>query len=80
MESHCNFVNKYSFDLELLSDPDAKLLTALGVGQKEWKGVLYWDRTTFLVSPDGVIKKVYPQVNPEGHEKVILEDLKKFSL
>ena len=47
----------------------------LGIGQSEWKGTKYWDRTTFVVDPKGVIRQVYEKVNPEGHEKVLLDDI-----
>lgn len=76
-KSHKDFCNKFSFTIELLADPETKLLTALGVGQTEWQGTMYWDRTTFLVDPSGVVRKVYTKVDPNGHEKVVLDDLAK---
>lgn len=75
VESHKNFCNKFSFTIDLLADPKAQLLNALGVGQSEYKGTMYWDRTTFLVDPKGVIRKVYANVNPTGHEDVLLKDI-----
>src|SRR4051794_39930820 len=57
--SHKDFCNKFSFTIELLADPQAKLLGALGVAQSEYKGTNYWNRTTFLVDPTGVVRKVY---------------------
>ncbi|MBS2013561.1 MAG: peroxiredoxin [Deltaproteobacteria bacterium] len=73
--SHKAFCNKFSFTIELLADPQEKLLKALGVGQTDWKGTMYWDRTTFLVDPSGVVRKVYAKVDPNGHEKTLLTDL-----
>ena len=73
--SHKDFCNKYSLTVELLADPEAKLLKALGVGQSEYKGTMYWNRTTFVVDPTGVLRKVYPNVTPQGHEEVLLKDL-----
>jgi peroxiredoxin Q/BCP len=61
--------------VELLADPEARLLRALGVPQSEYKGTLYWNRTTFVVDPKGVLRKVYPSVNPQGHEEVLLQDI-----
>ncbi|MBX3193242.1 MAG: peroxiredoxin [Labilithrix sp.] len=75
--SHKSFCDKFSFTIELLADPEAKLLTALGVGKTEWKGTMYWDRTTFLVDPAGVVRKVYTKVDPNGHEKAVLDDMTK---
>jgi peroxiredoxin Q/BCP len=78
VKSHKDFCNKFSFTIELLADPDAKLLGALGVGQSEWEGKMYFDRTTFLVDPTGVVRKVYTKVNPNGHEQVLLKDIASF--
>jgi peroxiredoxin len=72
---HKDFCNKFSFTIELLADPGEKLLGALGVGQSEWKGTKYWDRTTFLVDPTGVVRKVYTKVDPNGHEHAVLKDI-----
>jgi thioredoxin-dependent peroxiredoxin len=73
--SHKAFCDKFSFTIELLADPDARLLGALGVGQTEWHGTKYWDRTTFLVDPSGVVRKIYPKVDPKGHEVTVLMEL-----
>ena len=73
--SHKNFCQKFSFTIELLADPAAKLLSALGVGQSEYKGTKYWDRTTFVVDPTGTVRKVYTNVDPNGHEKKLLDEV-----
>jgi peroxiredoxin Q/BCP len=75
VDSHKNFCSKYSFTIDLLADPQTKLLKALGVGQSEFKGTMYWDRTTFVIDPQGKIRKVYEKVNPQGHEDALLRDL-----
>jgi peroxiredoxin Q/BCP len=48
----------------------------LGIGQSEWKGMKFWERTTFVVDPGGAIRKVYEKVNPEGHERLLLDDIR----
>jgi peroxiredoxin Q/BCP len=73
--SHKNFSHKFAFTIELLSDTNSKLMKTLGLGQSEWKGMKFWDRTTFVVDPEGIISKVYEKVNPDGHEKVLLDDI-----
>lgn len=75
VKSHKDFCTKFSFTIELLADPHAKLLTGAGVGQSEWQGVKYWDRTTFVVDPTGTVRKTYLKVKAEGHEEVLLKDL-----
>ncbi len=76
--SHKAFCDKFSFTIDLLADTDATLLRAAGVPQSEWKGVMYWSRTTFLVDPTGVLRKVYENVKPDGHERVLLDDIAAF--
>jgi peroxiredoxin Q/BCP len=73
--SHKNFSHKFAFTIELLSDTNSKLMKTLGLGQSEWKGMKFWDRTTFVLDPEGIISKVYEKVNPDGHEKVLLDDI-----
>lgn len=77
VKSHKDFCNKYSFTIELLADPTAQLLKSAGVGQSEYKGTMYWDRTTFVIDPQGKLAKVYENVKPQGHEEVLLQDIAK---
>ncbi|MDP9194021.1 MAG: peroxiredoxin [Acidobacteriota bacterium] len=76
VESHQNFCNKYGFTIDLLSDTKRELLDAMGAGQSEFRGTMYWNRTTFVVGPDGIVRKTYANVNPQGHERVLLDDIK----
>jgi peroxiredoxin Q/BCP len=76
VQSHKNFCSKYSFTIDLLADPNKELLSAAGVGQTDWKGQKYWNRTTFVIDPNGTLQKVYDNVNPQGHERLLLNDLK----
>ena len=78
VDSHKSFCNKFSFTIDLLADTKAELLKACGVGQSEYKGTMYWDRTSFVIDPSGVLRKVYEKVNPQGHERRLLEDIKQF--
>lgn len=73
--SHKSFCDKFAFTIELLADPKEELLSALGAGQSEFKGNKYWNRTTFLVDPNGTVRKVYEKVDPNGHEQAVLTDL-----
>ena len=74
--SHKNFCNKFSFTIDLLADPNHELLGAAGVGQSEYKGTMYWNRTSFVIDPNGNLRQTYEKVNPEGHERVLLNDIK----
>lgn len=77
VKSHKDFCTKYSFTIDLLADPKGELLKNAGVGQSEYKGTMYWNRTTFLVDPTGTLKKVYENVKPDGHEQVLLNDIQE---
>lgn len=75
--SHEKFCTKHNLYVELLSDPQAKLLKELGFGQKEWQGKLYWNRTTLIADDKGKIRYIYENVSPDGHEKEVLSRLHK---
>jgi peroxiredoxin Q/BCP len=74
--SHKNFCNKFSLTVEFLADTDGSLMKTLELGQAEWKGMKFWERSTYLVDPRGVIRKVYEKVNPEGHADLLLADIR----
>jgi peroxiredoxin Q/BCP len=76
VESHKSFCNKFAFTIDLLADPNHELLQAAGVGQSDYKGTMYWNRTSFVIDPSGNLRKVYEKVNPDGHERVLLDDIK----
>jgi peroxiredoxin Q/BCP len=74
-KSHDKFIGKYKLPFTLLADEDKKLVTAYGVwGEKSFLGRKYMGthRITFLIGPDGRIKKIWPQVKPEAHAREVL--------
>ena len=77
VDSHKSFCNKFNFTIDLLADPNHELLETAGVGQSEYKGNMYWDRTSFVIDPEGILQKTYLKVQPDGHERVLLDDIKK---
>jgi peroxiredoxin Q/BCP len=74
--SHKRFCNKFAFTIDLLADTNATLLKSAGVGQSEYKGTMYWNRTSFVIDPNGKLRKIYENVKPEGHEQALLRDIK----
>jgi thioredoxin-dependent peroxiredoxin len=74
--SHKDFCNKFGFTIDLLADTNATLLRAAGVGQSDYKGTMYWNRTSFVIDPKGIVRKVYENVKPDGHERTLLADIK----
>jgi len=74
VKSHDKFVEKYKLPFTLLADEDKKIVEAYGVwGQKSFMGRKYMgtQRVTFLVGPDGRIKKIWPKVKPEEHSEEV---------
>ncbi len=77
-ESHAKFKAKYHLPFTLLADEGHKVHDLYGVwGLKksygrESFGVL---RTSFLIAPDGKIKKVFEQVKPAEHSPEVLAAL-----
>jgi peroxiredoxin Q/BCP len=77
-KAHDKFVEKYNLPFPLLSDADKKIVEAYGVwGQKSFMGRKYMGtyRVTFLIGPDGVIKRIWPEVKPDKHAEEVLAAL-----
>ena len=79
--SHKKFADKFSLTFPLLADTDKRVVEAYGVWQeksmygRKFMGIM---RTSFLVEPTGLMKKIYEKVKPEIHAEQVLEDLKTF--
>jgi len=77
-KSHQKFAQKYDLPFGLLADTDKKVSEAYGTyGEKKFMGRKYMGthRVTFLIGPDGNIRKIWPAVKPEAHAKDILQAL-----
>ncbi|HLJ47647.1 MAG TPA: peroxiredoxin [Bryobacteraceae bacterium] len=74
VDSHKEFCTKESLTFKLLADPDHKVVDEYG-SLMDYKGMTLANRTTFLIDPKGVIRKVYPKVNPEPHSQEVLSAL-----
>jgi thioredoxin-dependent peroxiredoxin len=77
--SHVKFKAKYHLPFTLLADVEHKVCEAYGVwGRKKLAGHEYDGvfRTTFLISKEGKILKVFENVKPAEHSREILALLK----
>jgi thioredoxin-dependent peroxiredoxin len=78
--SHVKFRDKYSLNFPLLADPDHAVAEKFGAWReknmygKKRMGIV---RSTFLIGPDGLIKKVWRSVKVDGHDEKVLEALKE---
>ena len=81
VKSHLKFAEKYQLPFTLLSDPEMKMMAKYGATvEKKMFGrpVRGTKRITYLVNPEGVIVKVYPDVDPASHALELLADIKQF--
>ncbi|MFN7138809.1 MAG: thioredoxin-dependent thiol peroxidase [Limisphaerales bacterium] len=77
-KSHDKFINKYNLPFVLLADENQEIVKAYGVwGEKSFMGRNFFGthRVTFLIGPDGRIKKIWPKVKPEEHAAEVLAAL-----
>jgi peroxiredoxin Q/BCP len=77
-KSHDKFAAKYKLPFTLVADEDKRIVEDYGVwGQKSFMGRKYMGthRVTFLINPDGRIKKIWTEVKPVEHAKEILAEL-----
>jgi len=78
VKAHDKFVEKFKLPFTLLADEDKKIVEAYGVwGEKSFMGRKYLgtNRVTFLIGPDGKIRKIWPLVKPEEHAAEVLAAL-----
>jgi peroxiredoxin Q/BCP len=74
-KSHAKFKEKYHLPFTLLSDEKHEVCEKYGVWAlkkmmgREYMGIL---RTTYLISKEGLVKKVFEDVKPAGHSQKIL--------
>ena len=76
VDSHKNFCAKESLNFKLLADSNHAVVQKYG-SIMEYNGMTLAARNTFLIDPTGVIRKVYLQVNPQGHSEEVLADLQE---
>ena len=78
VKAHDKFAAKFRLPFPLLADDEKKIVQAYGVwGEKRFMGRKYLGihRVTFLIGPEGRIKKIWPQVKPEEHALEVLAAL-----
>lgn len=94
VESHKKFADEFQLPFRILADAEknvvalydvwAKTSSAAGGSPEHAKRVLGEEnrgktqRTSFLIDPNGVIRKIYEAVKPEVHAEEVLADLAEF--
>jgi peroxiredoxin Q/BCP len=73
--SKAKFAEKYSVNFPLLADAEHSVAEKYGVWQeksnygKKYMGIV---RTTYLIGPDGVVKRRWDNVKVDGHAEEVL--------
>lgn len=73
-DSHKDFCAKEGLNFKLLADPEAKVVTQYG-SLTQFQGKQYAARNTFIIDPDGVVRKIFRGVKPGGHSQEVLSAL-----
>jgi thioredoxin-dependent peroxiredoxin len=68
-ESHERFKEKYSLPFTLLADPEHLLAEPYGVGKE---GKRSYERSTFVIDPEGNVAKIMRRVSPDSHADDVL--------
>jgi peroxiredoxin Q/BCP len=72
VDSHQQFCTKESLTFHLLADPGKEVISSYGSLAPNGAVAA---RNTFLIDPQGVIRKVYTKVSPNPHSQEVLADL-----
>jgi peroxiredoxin Q/BCP len=78
VQKHDKFVEKFGLPFLLLADVNRTIVKDYGVwGQKKYMGREYMGihRVTFLIGPDGIIRKIWPKVKPDEHPAEVMAAL-----
>lgn len=69
------FADKHGLPFTLLADAGHEVAEAYGVWvEKSMYGRRYWgnERTTFVIGPDGTIRRIFRKVKPAEHDDLVL--------
>ena len=82
IKSHENFKARQDFPFELLSDKEEKVCTLFDViREKNMYGrkVRGIERSTFLIDPNGVLRREWRKVKVDGHADEVLDALESLA-
>jgi peroxiredoxin Q/BCP len=78
-ESHCDFRDRLKLPFHLLADPDGRVHDLY----EAWRTTLFGRssigvrRCTFVIDPDGIIRRVYRRANVLGNVRQVIGDLER---
>jgi thioredoxin-dependent peroxiredoxin len=74
-KAQAKFKEKFDLPFTLLADVDHRAADDYGVWKEKsmyGKKHMGIERTTFIIGPDGKIKKIFPKVSVDGHAEEVL--------
>jgi thioredoxin-dependent peroxiredoxin len=78
-EAHREFIELNSLPFPLISDSDKRVVRGYGVWMDAPEGgngdQFRTERTTFVIAPEGRIKRILRKVDPYTHDRLLLEAL-----
>ena len=80
MKKHEKFIEKYGLAVPLASDEDGRISDAFGTWvQKSMYGRKYMgmERSTFLIGPDGTVRREWRKVKVPGHAQEVLSAVRE---
>lgn len=78
--SHQKFRTKYGLNFPLLADVDHGVAEAYGAWREKTrfgKKTMGIQRSTFLIDKDGIVRKVWKNVQVDGHDQQVLQAIRE---
>ncbi|MGO8997143.1 MAG: peroxiredoxin, partial [Polyangiaceae bacterium] len=73
-DSHKAFAKNHQLPFTLVSDPKGEIAAKYGVPVETENGESYTHRQSFVIAPDGTLKKIYRKVDVKVHAQEIAQD------
>jgi len=83
LPSHGRFRDKYGLNFRLLADTDHAVAERYGAWREKnmyGKKSMGVQRSTWLINPDGTVRKLWKKVKVEGHDAQVLEELRSLQV
>jgi peroxiredoxin Q/BCP len=79
-ESHCKFIDKHRLSIRLLSDTKKEVAKRYGIIKNQirfGKEIEVIARSTFIIDPEGIIRKLWTNVKPKNHVEEVKDALQE---
>ncbi|MFW5450973.1 MAG: peroxiredoxin [Methylophagaceae bacterium] len=78
-ESHAKFAEKYHLRFPLLADEGGEVAKRYQSLFTFWP-IKFAKRHSFIIGPQGIVRKIYRKVDPDTHSQKIIADIQALSL